>query len=357
MHEQFMLAALEQAKLGQGRCAPNPSVGAVAVKDGTIIAQAWHQGAGLAHAEQLLITQFPANTPGVTLYVTLEPCNHWGKTPPCTEAIIKQGVESVYFGYRDPNPLVACNDTPNTLRSHQISCQYLPLAEVDQFYESYHYWTKTGLPRLTAKIAQTLDGKIANVHGEPISLSNEACKTFTHQLRAKADVILTTARTIEKDNPRLNVRLEGQSEAKALAVLDQNLRLTINEQAFGLAKQVHVFHAKDLTPSTDSSSVIHHPVSLKGGRLDLKEILQTLGKLGYHDVFVEAGGQLFSALHKERLVHRSYIYIVPRTLQPEAVSAYSLDEAIQPAAKVSWQPMDDNMILCLDWREEACLPA
>lgn len=106
MHEQFLLAALEQAKLGRGFCAPNPSVGAVAVQNGNIIAQAWHRGAGTPHAEQLLLSQIPPQTPGVTLYVTLEPCNHWGKTPPCVDAIINHGIEEVVFPILIQTPLL-----------------------------------------------------------------------------------------------------------------------------------------------------------------------------------------------------------------------------------------------------------
>ena len=103
MHEQFLLAALEQAKLGQGQCAPNPSVGAVAVQNGKIIAQAFHKGAGTPHAEQLLLAQLPPKMLGVNVYITLEPCNHWGKTPPCVQVLSDYGVERVYFAYFDPS--------------------------------------------------------------------------------------------------------------------------------------------------------------------------------------------------------------------------------------------------------------
>lgn len=357
MHKQFLLAALEQAKLGRGLCAPNPSVGAVAVQNGTIIAQAWHHGAGRPHAEQTLLTQFPAGTPGVSLYVTLEPCNHWGKTPPCTEAIVGHGIEEVIYGYADPNPLVAQNNTPQKLRESDVRCSFFPLAEIERFYQSYQYWTQTGRPWVTVKMAQTLDGKIAGIDGERLSLSNGLCHTFTHQLRAQADVILTSARTIHLDNPQLNVRLNDQLMAKPLAILDRSL--TVNQQARALecASHAHVFYSKRYPAPAACPKISYHAVSVKNESLDLQEVIGELGRLGYHDVFVEAGGEVFSALHKLGLVHRTYIYIVPLTLQRAATSAYRLDSIFQQASRISWQEMGDNMIVCMDWMEDSCLQA
>ncbi len=355
MHEQYLLAALEQAKLGRGRCAPNPSVGAVAVKDGKIIARAWHQGAGSAHAEKLLITQFAAHTPGVTIYVTLEPCNHWGRTPPCTEAIITHGIEKVVYAYSDPNPVVAKNNTPKKLCDSHIGCLLVPVPEIETFYQSYKHWTETGLPRVTAKIAQTLDGKIAGPQGQPRRLSNEACKTFTHQLRRQADLILTSAQTINTDDPQLNVRLDGHHESKHLAVVDQHLKLNMDACALKLARHTHVFHSAAIPSPESRECVSFHPITVRQDHLDLEAILTVLGGLGYHDVFVEAGGGLFSALHKAGLVHRTYIYLVPMTLQTEATSAYPVDDVFQPGARISWLEMKDNMILCLDWPEDRCL--
>ena len=139
MHKQFLLAALKQAELGKGQCAPNPSVGAIAVRNGIIIAQDWHRGAGSLHAEQLLLAQFPPKTPGVSVYITLEPCNHWGRTPPCIDALIEHGVEQVFFAFRDPNPLVAKKDVFALLGAHGIKVSHSPLPEIDEFYQSYFF--------------------------------------------------------------------------------------------------------------------------------------------------------------------------------------------------------------------------
>lgn len=355
MHKLFLLSALDQAKLGRGICAPNPSVGAVAVQNGQIIAQAYHKGAGTLHAEQLLLAQFPANTPEVSLYVTLEPCNHWGKTPPCVDAIINHGISHVIYGYTDPNQLVAVNDTPALLRAKGISVSYHPLPEIDVFYTSYSHWTNTQLPWVTVKMAQTLDGKIAGEKGIRLTLSNELCANFTHEQRAKADIILTTAQTIHKDDPHLNARLPSGTLNKPLAVIDSTLSLNPKANALFYARDVHIFHDNTITtPTHNSTSFLHAtPATEKG--LDLAHILKQLAKLGYHDVWVEAGGTLFSALHKEQLVNRTFVYLVPSYLGSEATPTFPSVTPFCRPSHVSWQAMEDNMILCMDWKEGTCL--
>lgn len=351
MHQKFLLKALEQAKMGQGICAPNPSVGAVAVQNGTIIAQAFHRGAGTPHAEQLLLAQITPKLPGVSLYITLEPCNHWGRTPPCVAAIIEYGIKEVYFAYLDPNPLVEQNQSSATLRAQGIKVEHIPLKEINEFYKSYQYWTQTHRPRVTVKMAQSLDGKIGQTQGDRLILSNALCQEFTHQMRAQADVILTTARTIQLDNPQLNVRLNNKQQAKPIAIIDQHLSITPKAEIFSTASHSHIYHHSDKEPVYANSSFYKMPLN-KEGRIDLNAVLEHLGALGYHDVWVEAGGALFSALHKEGLVHRTYLYLVPINLGEEAVSAYRQSGIFAGKHTVSWQAMGDNMIACLDRQED-----
>src|SRR3990167_10223238 len=161
MHKQFMLTALEQACLGRGMCAPNPSVGAVLVKNNQIIAKASHSGFGKAHAEQEILSKIHHGLQDLILYVTLEPCNHWGNTPPCTDLIVAHAISLVVFGFYDPNPIVVHNNTTAILGKHGIKTMYFPLSEIDEFYKSYRHWVQNKRPWITAKIAQSLDGKIA----------------------------------------------------------------------------------------------------------------------------------------------------------------------------------------------------
>jgi len=352
MHNKFLLSALEQAWFGRGRCAPNPAVGAVAVQHGLIIAQASHRGAGTPHAEQLLLAQFPVNTPEVTLYVTLEPCNHWGKTPPCVDAIIKHGIKRVVYGFRDPNPVVEANDTFALLTAHGIEVIYHPMPQVNQFYESYHYWTSLGKPWVTVKIAQTFDGKIAGEMGRREHLSNALCHEFTHTSRMHADVILTTAHTVALDDPQLNVRIGSETFAKPIAILDRTLSLPLSQTVFKTAAHCHIYHDDTYAVSKPFPNCTYHKTPSYKNGLDLSFVLHHLGHMGYHDVWVEAGGGLFSALHHEQLVNRTYIYLVPKLLGENATALCNDSTLFDRAHTISWHEMGDNMIASLDWQDK-----
>lgn len=352
MHEQFLLAALDQAWLGRGSCAPNPSVGAVAVHEGKIIAQTWHRGAGTPHAEQLLLQQLPKNCSEITLYVTLEPCNHWGKTPPCVDAIINHGIKKVVYAYRDPNPIIVAKNTPRLLSEQGVEILHYPLLVVDEFYQSYRYWTLTKKPWVTVKMAQTLDGKIAGVGGERVYLSNELCAEFTHKKRLHSDIILTTARTVNQDDPLLNVRLLGADVAKPVAIIDSRATLNPSAKVFKTAKHCHLYYDEHNPGHITYGNSSCHAMPAAQGLLDLEAVINHLGQLGYHDVWVEAGGTLFSALHLAQLANRTYIYIVPTALGSTAVSAYHHSDMFKQACKVTWQTMGDNMVASLDWVTE-----
>lgn len=361
MHKQFLLAALEQARLGRGRCAPNPSVGAVAVQYGKIIAQSWHRGAGTPHAEVLLLESLPKNCPDVTLYVTLEPCNHWGRTPPCVDAIIKHGIKKVVYGYSDPNPKVRANNTSALLTERGVIALHYPLPEIDCFYQSYRHWMLTNNPWVTAKIAQTFDGKIGTALGVRTVISNPLCAEFTHKNRLHSDVILTTARTINLDDPLLTVRLSNQTLAKPVAIIDSHLTLNPKAKVLAQASHCHVYHGDHLLDvpklTLQQTSCSYHAMPLlNDDRLDLSAIINHLGSLGYHDVWVEAGGELFNALHNAGLVNRTYVYLVPKVLGEAAIPAWRNTDLFHCASSITWQTMGDNMIAQFDWQEDACLP-
>ena len=393
MHEPFLLAALDQARLGRGMCAPNPSVGAVAVHEEKIIAQSWHRGAGTPHAEQLLLEQLPEQCANITLYVTLEPCNHWGKTPPCVDAIIKRGFKKVVYAYRDPNPIIINNNTPRLLSEHGIDVLYFPLPAIDAFYESYRYWTLTHKPWVTVKMAQTMDGKIAGAAGERVTISNAICADFTHNQRLHSDVILTTARTVNQDNPLLNVRLSEDVVAKPVAIIDSHLKLNPEATILASAKHCHIYYdashplemahqnstclttnpfptsrdlsagSRNIYASLDTADKPRdvggvgmgeslrtcYAMPARDGRLDLEAVICHLGELGYHDVWVEAGAALFHSLHLARLVNRTYLYIAPTVLGDEAVSGYHDATYFNQAPQVTWQIMGDNVMATFDW--------
>lgn len=361
MHETFMTAALEQAYLGQGQCAPNPCVGAIIVKNGFIISAGWHQGVGTPHAEQMVIEQLAGdldqvNVNNCILYVTLEPCNHWGRTPPCLAAIITSGIGTVVYGFKDPNPIVMLNDTPKQLHDAGINVIYFPTPEINAFYQSYYYWTQTKKPFVTAKLAQSLDGKIAGIDGAPVKLSNQACSEFTHQHRQATDIILTTARTILNDDPTFNARINGQVTKKVLAIIDTHLSLTPDAKIFDHAQYCHIYHDERYQIKHKHQHRCYHPLPSVNQQLDLIALINHLGELGYHDVWVEAGGRLFSAMHVQKLVQRTYLYIVPVLLGDNAVAGYHESNFFSHAHTISWQPKADNIIACVQWQEQTCLP-
>lgn len=349
MHKEFMAVALQQAWLGRGLCAPNPSVGAVLVHNQHIIAMDWHRGAGTAHAEQLVLRQLNEKLDNLTLYVTLEPCNHWGKTSPCVTAIIAAGVKQVVYAFKDPNPIVMANNTPHILQDNGIAVVHFPLPEIDLFYQSYKYWTQHKKPWVTAKIAQSLDGKIALKNFHPMQITNQLCHQFTHQQRQYTDIILTTAKTVNSDNPAFTARIGGEIIEKPIALLDSHGTVKKNSQLFDNLRKCYTFYSS--VGACSSAKDMHYAVSLKDGLLDLDVILYQLGELGFHDVWVEAGGRLFTELHRQQLVQRTYIYIAPTVLGVEAISAYHHDIFHSNPHLVSWQPQDDNVIACLEWLE------
>ncbi len=315
MRTDLLLRTLELAQKRRGFCAPNPAVGALVLKEGEVISEGFHLGAGQPHAEvEALKNLSEANCKGATLYVSLEPCCHFGRTPPCTELIIKKGIRSVVYGHQDPNPVVAGKGAA-VLRQAGVDVVQLPMDEVGSFYQSYDYWTHTKKPFTTAKLAMSLDGKIAGPDGKPIALTGEKCREFTHQRRLQSDALLTTAKTVYADDPQLNVRLGDTPIAKPLVLIDRLGRTPPDAKIFQTAKSVTLYVGEDV-PSIrlerlrDAGAEVIALQTIEG-RLPLDEILSQLGQRGIHDLWVEGGAALFSAFLHNGLAQRAYLYIAP----------------------------------------------
>ena len=201
-----------------------------------------------------------------------------------------------------------------------------------------------------------MDGKIAAREGQRSQLSNAACAEFTHQQRLYTDVILTTARTILADNPLLNARVEGKPAiGKTLAILDSKLRLTGDESVFQHAKQCHIFYDESLKITNSIEQATYHPISTSQGKLDLHLLMNRMGDIGFHDVWVEAGGKLFSELHDLKLVNTTYFYLVPKILGEKAVCAYHSATIFERKHRITWQAEGDNMVMRVDWAlEDVC---
>ncbi len=313
--DYFLQKALELAKPYRGSCAPNPSVGAVLVKDGAIIGEGAHLACGEPHAEVMAIRS-ASKTRGCTLYVTLEPCNHFGKTPPCTTLIIEKEISSVIYAYKDPNPIVSGKGHERLL-NHGLDVRHIPIKEITDFYESYSYWHRTGMPFVTAKIALSLDGKIAGPGGKRVDITGLELKQQTYLLRKSSDAILTTAKTIQHDNPEL----KAFTQSKKLYILDRTCSLSPSFKIWQNSAPITVFYSSG-TPCKDLTRVRFVQMRDENGKLALSDILTYIGKDGIHDLFVEAGGYLLESLLEKKAVNSLYLDKAAKWLGEEAQPAF-----------------------------------
>lgn len=351
----FLMEALKLAQLRRGYCAPNPSVGAVIVKNNQIISSGYHVAAGQPHAEIIALQSARQDLQDATLYVTLEPCCHWGKTPPCTKAIIESGIKKVIYSYKDPN-LQVSGKGQQELVDAGVECRSFPLQAMQDFYRSYQYWQQNKIPWVTSKLAISLDAKIAAPDGKPISITGLEAQQLTHEWRNRSDAIFTSIRTIINDDPALNVRLENQVIAKPLYVVDSNLQLPLKAKILTTAKSITVFHQEGISEAKlmtlNERGITCHAVSKDHNYLNLQEMLIRIGEDGVHDLWVEAGGKLFNTFIEKGLVHKSLIYIAPKLLGSAAYPAFTGQKNIfAENAQINWYYRGDDCICELNWGE------
>lgn len=359
MHEHFLMVALAKAKERLGFCSPNPAVGACIVHRGELVISAHHYACGKAHAEQNALLEFQKMgyqaDETTVLYVTLEPCNHWGKTPPCTSMIVDSGIKKVVYAYKDPNPVVSQANTEKLLKASGVDCQIIEVEAIDDFYKPYLYWMKNKRPYVTSKMAQSLDGKIGASKNKPFALSKEPLNTLTHQMRLESDGILTTAKTVLSDNCRLNVRLADKIIAKPVFILDRNLRLSGNEAVFQSASKVVIFHDAAKKPGFSHQKTDFVASKVIDNGFVIADILDYLGQeLGVHHLFVEAGGLLFSELLAKNLINQAHIYMTPYLLGANAPSLYQGDSPcyLPDSAFVSMKPYGNQWLYTFDFTRE-----
>lgn len=351
-HHNFLLEALELAKIRRGFCAPNPSVGAVIVKNNEIIAKGYHLGVGSMHAEVDALKKLDdsIDLKDAIIYVTLEPCNHWGRTPPCTDAIINSGIKHVVYGYRDPNPVVD-GKGQSALDKAGIKSEHIPLPEINEFYESYRHWHTTKKPFITGKIAMTLDGKIAGKNGERIQITGAELNQFTHSCRKNSDAILTTVKTIINDDPLLNARCNNEIIAKNIYILDSQLKFPDNAKIINTAKKITLFHSKNVSETRQNElaekGINCIVVDLNNDGLDLDQVIKKIGEEGVHDLWVEAGGKCFSAFVNKKLCQKVYIYIAPFTLD-EGLKAFTTCMDFR-ADKTQWRQVENDVLCEMCW--------
>ena len=300
-----MRAALALARRGEGRTCPNPAVGCVIVRNGCLMGRGWTRPGGRPHAETVALNDAGGTAAGATAYVTLEPCSHHGKTPPCADALISAGISRVVVAITDPDDRVSGQGIER-LKAAGIAVTTGVLGdEVASFYAAYIRHRLTGLPLVTIKLATSLDGRIALADGTSQWITSAVSRARVHLMRSRTDAIMTSAATVLADNPTLNCRLPGVEGCQPLRVVvstglaldpSGNLRQSLDQ-----GPVLHL-HSDDLAP-TDGIEQIR--VAAAGnGKPDLSAVMRALGERGITSVMVEAGGRFAASLIREGLVQR-----------------------------------------------------
>lgn len=315
--QEYMRRALELAKRGMGHTSPNPMVGCVVVKDDRIITEGYHERYGELHAERNALTKCEEDLTGAEMYVTLEPCCHYGNTPPCTEIIIERGIGKVYIGSMDPNPKVAGRGA-QILREHGIQVETGVLEEeclaLNEIF--FHYITRK-TPYVAMKYAMTIDGKIASHTGDSKWVTGEEARHHVHELRKQYSAIMVGIGTVLADDPMLNCRIEEGVDPIRI-ICDSKLRIPLDCQIVKTAKEIRTIVC--YAEGTDEKLRVLREAGVElichaeEGRVDVTAIMKELGSLGIDSIIVEGGGVLHGTVLKSGLVQKIYCYIAPKLI-------------------------------------------
>jgi diaminohydroxyphosphoribosylaminopyrimidine deaminase / 5-amino-6-(5-phosphoribosylamino)uracil reductase len=338
---QYMKLALDLAASAVGKTNPNPLVGAVIVKDGSIVGTGLHRKAGEPHAEVHAFKMAGEHAKGATLYVTLEPCSHYGKTPPCAELVKNSGVKRVIVAMQDPNPAVAGRGI-RLLQEQGIEVEVGVLeAEAKKLNERFIHNMLTERPFVMSKFAMTLDGKIATYNGHSQWITSEESRTHVHTVRDQVDAILVGVNTVKADNPRLTTRLlERKGKNPIRIIIDRQLATPLDSNVCNTEE------ARTIIVTSEFNREMTQPYLLFGvefvyvkenqGKLDLDEALKQLYKQGITDILVEGGASIHAAFLRANLINKVFAYIAPKLLGGKgSLSAFTgtdvetVDEALQ----------------------------
>ena len=345
--EYYMRRAIELAALGRFTTSPNPNVGCVIVKEGEIIGEGYHHHAGGPHAEVNALKMAGDKAKGATAYVTLEPCSHFGKTPPCADALINAGVKRVVAAMQDPNPQVAGRGLHKLLSAGIDVSHGVLMQEAEKLNVGFFKRMRTGFPYIQLKLGASLDGKTALASGESQWITSKASRRDVQNFRAQSSAILTTSATVLADNPSMNVRWDELSdEIKALypeetlrqpirIVADSQNRVTEHHKITQIEGECWLARTK-LQPADWQGNVseILLPTNGKNSGVDLVLLMMQLGKRNINTVWVESGAHFAAALLEAGLVDELIIYIAPKILGNDARGLF----ALSPLSSLSEAP-------------------
>lgn len=321
--EEYMRRALELARKGEGHTSPNPMVGCVVVKDGRIISEGYHEKYGEFHAERNALTRCTEDTAGADLYVTLEPCCHQGKTPPCTDIIIEKKIARVFVGSMDSNPLVAGKGV-QILRDHGIYVETGILdAECRKLNEVFYHYIATKTPFVVMKYAMTLDGKIACATGDSKWVTGEIARTQVHRMRGRYRGIMVGIGTVLADDPMLNCRVEGGVDPVRI-ICDSNLHIPTESQIVKTASDIETIVAcsQEALESERKQEKIRRLkeagiqiIGTEGAHgVNLVELMKKLGGQNIDSILLEGGGTLNASALEDGIVNKVYAYIAGKLI-------------------------------------------
>lgn len=319
--EEYMRLALELAERGRGWTAPNPVVGAVIVKDGRVIGSGWHERYGMAHAERNALAACRESPKGGTMYVTLEPCCHQGRQPPCTDAILEAGISRVAVGSYDPNPLVAGKGI-RQLRDHGVEVtDHVLEKECDQANQVFFHYIQTKQPYVVMKYAMTMDGKIAAYTGASKWITGREAREHVQLQRHQYTGIMVGVGTVLADDPLLTCRAsdrEGLGRKNPIRIIcDTNLRTPLTAQVVLTAGQAPVIVATCCTDRErgrlyEEKGCRILPINEREGKIDLRQLMEKLGREQIDSILLEGGGTLNWAALKAGIVKKVQAYIAPK---------------------------------------------
>lgn len=338
----WMRRALDLAARARGRTSPNPMVGAVLVKDGQLIGEGFHAYAGSDHAEVAALRDAGPGATGATLYVSLEPCCHYGRTPPCVEQILEAGIRRVMAACEDPNPAVSGKGI-GVLRAAGVSVDVGVLAgEAERLNEAFFTHVRTGRPFVTLKVAASLDGKIATRTGESRWITRESARRRVHQLRNEMDAVLVGIGTVLRDDPLLTTRLEIADQRDPIRVIVDNLaRLPLRAKVVNRASTAPTILAvSQMAPRLKLEALQREGVQVivvesSPRRVSLERLMEALGKRGILSVMIEGGAEINASALREGIVDKVLVFQAPILIggksTPTAVGGDGIESLSQAA--------------------------
>jgi diaminohydroxyphosphoribosylaminopyrimidine deaminase/5-amino-6-(5-phosphoribosylamino)uracil reductase len=316
--ERWMKRALRLAEKGRGRTSPNPMVGAVLVKRGKVVGDGYHARAGEPHAEIIAIRNAGEKAKGATLYLNLEPCTHYGKTPPCVPAVIKAGVRKVVIGIEDPNPLVKGRGVAHLKQAGLDVKVGILEKECHRLNEAFSKYIVQHEPFVILKMAATLDGKLATRNGESQWITGETSRRFVHRLRDQVDGVVVGIGTVLKDDPMLTARIRRGRDPYRI-VLDSRLRIPENAKVVDLSPSKTIVATTEMASQDKIERLRKKGVRVlisdsKAGRVDLRSSLLKLAELGLMSLLVEGGSQINGSFLDQGLIDKIFLFLSPKLI-------------------------------------------